>query len=270
MDIFFRCGLPRSGSTLLTSILEQNDYFFCDTSTALVTALSSARRSFALNTISSEYEMKELAPRRDALAGLLYGYFKGCNKSAVISNDHNWTRVSIPLLESLIQKKIKMIVSVRASHEIIASFEKMRIENPLECNFDEIDNGCSTISSRADFFNRFQGVLGSNYNHLYDNVVQGYSDRLLFIDYNKLCEDPGKQMRRIYNFLDLPFFKHDFKNIPQSKFIFQNNHAGGHFNSQHDLRPVIESNKYAYEKYIGKHTIQHQKQYFPSFWEQYT
>ena len=271
MDIFFRCGLPRSGSTLLTSILRQNEYFFCETeSSALVTALTNTWRSFALNTISSEYEMKDLTPRRDALAGLLYGYYKSCNKSAVITNDHNWTRVSIPLLESLIQKKLKMIVSVRAPHEITASFEKMRLENPLECNFDEVKNGVSTIGSRADYFTRFEGVFGSNYNHLYDNVIQGYSDRLLFIDYNKLCQDPDKQMKRIYNFLELPYFEHDFKNITQFKFVFHNNHAGAHFNSQHHLRSVVEPNRYLHEKYIGNHIIQQQKQHFPSFWSQYT
>ena len=270
MDVFFRCGLPRSGSTLLTSILEQNEYFHCETSGALISALSVAWRSFTLNATSSKYEMSDLSPRRDALAGLFFGYFKGCNKQAVISNDHHWTRISIPLLESIIQKKLKMIVTVRAPHEILASFEKMRLENPLQCNIDEVTNGTSTIGSRSDYFNNPAGVIGSTYGHLYDNVIQGYSDRLLFIDYNKLCHDPDKQMRRIYNFLELPYFKHDLKNVPQSNIVFHSSHLGGHFNNQHDVRPAVEPNKYAYENYIGKYYMERQMNSFPMFWEQYT
>ena len=113
-------------------------------------------------------------------------------------------------------------------------------------------------------------MLGSPYGHLYDNIIHGYIDRLLFIDYNKLCYDPDKQMRRIYNFLELPYFKHDFKNVPQSDIVFHSSHLGGHFNKQHDVRPAVEPNNYTHEDYIGKYYAERQKQAFPIFWEEYT
>ena len=38
---------------------------------------------------------------------------------------------------------------------------------------------------------------------------------ILFIKFEELCIDPDAQLRRIYEYLELPYYKHDFDNIPQ-------------------------------------------------------
>jgi membrane-anchored protein YejM (alkaline phosphatase superfamily) len=43
----------------------------------------------------------------------------------------------------------------------------------------------------------------------------GYLDRFLFVDYNRFCNTPKSQTKRIYDFLELPSFEHDYNNIVQ-------------------------------------------------------
>ena len=41
------------------------------------------------------------------------------------------------------------------------------------------------------------------------------NEKMLFIRYEDLCLYPEVTMLKIYNYLDIPFFKHDFENIEQ-------------------------------------------------------
>lgn len=265
-NIIFKSGLPRSGSTLLTSILSQNPDIFSDKTDSLVYAVTKAWKSFSVNHISNQYEMEDLEPRRRALECLMQGFYEKSNKHTVITSSHFWIR-HISLLEAIYAKKIKMIITVRAPYEIVASFEKLRQKTILDCKLSELNTDYSTIAIRADYFANTSGILGANFTVLQDALLQGYEDRLLFIDYNKFCADPEKQLKRIYKFIELPYYQHTFNNIHQLDLYYGSNSSKSVFKDMHILTNTLHDNQYSYNNIIGNNLVQH---YNTSFWEHLT
>jgi sulfotransferase len=79
--------------------------------------------------------------------------------------------------------------------------------------------------------------LGLAYNALKDAVTLGYLDRMLFVDYNKLMSAPKSQLKRIYEFLEEPYFEHDLGNIEQQG---QYNWRPHKLPGLHDVRPEFK------------------------------
>jgi sulfotransferase len=50
---------------------------------------------------------------------------------------------------------------------------------------------------------------------IYQVLVQGLHRNILFVKFEELCLNPHEQMKRIYEYLELPYYEHDFDNIPQ-------------------------------------------------------
>jgi hypothetical protein len=50
---------------------------------------------------------------------------------------------------------------------------------------------------------------------IYQTLIQGLHKNVLFIKFEELCSDPDAQLQKVYEYLELPFYQHDFKNIQQ-------------------------------------------------------
>jgi sulfotransferase len=50
-----------------------------------------------------------------------------------------------------------------------------------------------------------------------DGIDQGFSDRMLYVEYKRLVASPDKVLREIYDFLGRPFFTHSFSNIENTE-----------------------------------------------------
>jgi hypothetical protein len=117
-------------------------------------------------------------------------------------------------VESITQRQVKIVVCVRNPAEILSSYERLYRENPLE--FTHINRQLqdkSSVASRAYYYSGPDGIMGITHRNLKDAVVMGYLDRLLFVDYNLYCGSPKSQTKRIYDFLEIENFNHDFNNI---------------------------------------------------------
>jgi len=208
---YFVTGLPQSGSTLITNILSQNPEIHGEPISSL-----SVNISF-LNQNWSRLEQNRIYPNEDAkigsIKGLMDGYYSHVKKPIIIDNDRNWIPL-IGIMEKLLQEKIKMIVCVRNPAEILASLEKIRKENSLFSSKVDFELGPkSNIASRCYYYSSPEGDLGVSHRNLNDAIIMGYLDRFLFVDYTNFCNMPKAQTKRIYEFLDLPQFDHDFDNI---------------------------------------------------------
>ena len=213
--IHFISGLPRSGTTLLTNILKQNPEIHGES----VTSLSSIFGTVNVGWDDFEQNREYVNPdaKKGTLNAILQGYYNHIDKPIIIDKDRAW----VPLLskvEAVLGKKIKIIVCVRNPAEILSSFEKLRKENPLFCTaVDSALRDGSNISSRAYYYAGPEGPLGKAHRHIKDAITMGYLDRLLFVDYNRLCNSPKSQLKRIYDFLELPYYEHDFEKITQTE-----------------------------------------------------
>lgn len=244
--IHFISGLPRSGSTLIANLFKQNPETHGESVSSLASLIGSVHASWNQYDTNKEYRNDQA--KIGTLTGILQGYYAHVDKPIVLDKDRGWIP-QIALLEGILQRKVKIVVCVRNPAEILTSFEKMRKENPLF--FTQVDASLregSNVASRAFYYAGPDGALGLSHRNLKDAVTMGYLDRLLFVDYNRFCSTPKAQMKRIYDFLELPHFDHDFETIVQNETY--NDLAVG-LPNLHAIKPSLDRTVVNCVEYLG-------------------
>jgi len=207
-NIYFITGLPRSGSSVITNILNQNPKIRGEVNGSLESVFNAVHLGWKNLSNDSDIEIK-----KNVLSGIVDGFYANNDRPIIFDRNINWTP-SFGALESVLQKQIKVLVCVRNPAEILTSFEKSRRENPLSLsNADQNLRDTNSIAARAYYYAGPDGILGTSHRNLLDSITMGFLDRCLFVDYSRFCGNPKSQTKRIYDFFELPSYEHDFKNI---------------------------------------------------------
>lgn len=244
--LYFVAGLPRSGSTLLINLLKQNPEIHGEAVSSLCSIFASIHYNWDKLDASKEYP--NIPAKLNTLSAILNSYHNEHGRNIVFDKDRLWV-TQIGLLEYVYQKPIKMLIPVRNPAEILASFEKIRKTNPIHLTLsDEELKESTSIPSRAYFFAGPNGSMGLAYQAIKDAITMGYLDRLLFVDYNRFCNSPKSQMKRIYDFFELPSFEHDFNNIEQ---VEQYNDLAVKLPNLHKIKPSLQKTTVNCVEYLG-------------------
>lgn len=215
--IFLQSSLPRSGSTLLQNVMGQNPDFYVTPTSGLLDLLYGAR----LNYIElNEYKFtKTPALHEKAFCefcnGAVHSYCKSItDKPYFLDKGRSWGYY-IPWVETFLPYKPKVIVMVRDLRDIFASMENAFRKNPIKQNivsWEGLRN--TTVFKRIDFFSQNPPV-GLAVERLEAMFIENYAKKALFVKYEDFCLRPDVEMQRIYNYLEVPYFQHDFDNIVQ-------------------------------------------------------
>lgn len=233
--LYFISGLPRSGSTMLSYILRQNPQIHSEPVSSLSNIFISVWAAW--NSYEQNQEYQNNQAKTGVLTAILDGYYKHIDKNIVFDTDSRWIS-KIGLVEAVTGKKVKILCPVRNPAEILASYEKIRKLNPMELTLaDQNLRDATSIAARSYYYAGPNGRLGVAHATIKDAIVEGYLDRLLFIDYNRFCNSPKSQTKRIYDFFELPEFAHDFTNIEQQASF--NDLATG-LPGLHKIKPRLE------------------------------
>jgi sulfotransferase len=138
------------------------------------------------------------------------------DRPVVVDKGRGWIG-QIPFIEAVLNRKVKILVPVRDVRDVLASFEKITSRNPLKPSGQELSNPqqWETIEGRCQVWFGQNQPVGSPYRKIRDALLKGYGNRMHFIDYDDLTAHPARIMRGIYEFLEEPYFEHDFKNVKQ-------------------------------------------------------
>lgn len=242
----FIAGLPRAGSTLIANILKQNPTIHGEAVSSLSSIFGSINASWA--TLETNQEYPNYQAKTGVLSSIMQGYYHHVDKPIIFDKDRGW----IPLLasvEAVLQRQVKIIVCVRNPAEILASFERLRKENPLFFTRADLTlREGSSIASRAYYYAGPDGAMGQAHRHIKDAVIMGYLDRFLFVDYGRFCNSPKAQTKRIYDFFELPHYDHDFQNLKQEEVY--NDHAVG-LPNLHKIKSEVNKTTVNCVEYLG-------------------
>lgn len=205
-------GLPRSGSTLLCNILNQNAQFKASTTSIIPQLLNGT-----IHIWSNSLEMKGLLNRErdkteermhNALKSFVEEWYSVEKKDVIFDKSRGWALNSLMLHK--LYPDAKLIVMVRDLRNVFASIEKQHQKNPL---FDETtDPAQKTIYHKADTMLSKEGVIGSPIIGIED-LIRRKTKNTLFIKYEDLASDPEKKMKELYSFINIPYFDHQFNNV---------------------------------------------------------
>lgn len=214
-NIFFLSGLPRSGNTLLSAILNQNPEVFVSPSSPLLDNLTVIDSMLKTNepTKVVDYEVQTTT----ALQEFTKGFYKDIDKPVIIDRNKGWgDKRSMYLAYKYVTDKPKVIYMVRDVTEILASFIKL-VGNDENTFMDRgiaewqiHPYGEQTINDlRCEWLMRNQvGACLVTLTELLNLNIP-----VCLIEYNDLVINPEQEINKVYEFLELPKYKHDFNNI---------------------------------------------------------
>lgn len=242
-------GLPRSGSTLLCNILAQNEKMYVTPTSGLLPLLLAVRDYVSEMVHFKASDDKTVSLR--ILRGMVQGYFSNTSNNICFDKSRGWTR-HIEMMEEITGHPVKILVCVRDVREVLASFENLWRKNsghraiPQEKNnYDQFQ----TIEGRLATFMHEKEIVGRSYNSIRDAIHRGYTNRLLFVDFDSLTKDPERVMRKVYDFLGQEYFPHDFNNVIQ-KINEKDEYYG--FDDLHSIRPVVKPLEHKWPELLGE------------------
>lgn len=207
----FITGLPRSGSTLLSSILKQNPRFHASITDSLATMTKGI-----IETSQDGPGMRTEVPeqrRKNAVRGLFDGFYSDTEKPIIFNTNRAWTLLTPQIKELFPQSRL--IVCVRDINWILDSFENAHRKNPMSTN--TVTGGLSgTVYSRVEMLMEEKGIVGFPYIGIKQAITSNEKNLLMIIEYDQLCRNPEQTMKSIYSFIGEEWFPHDFNNIEGS------------------------------------------------------
>jgi sulfotransferase len=209
--IHFISGLPRSGTTLLSTVLNQNPSF-----SASISGPAARMVRAIVNEAQAQGGYRTQCPedkRRKLIKNLLTTYYEDSNPVAFDTN-RGWTLMT-PLMHD-IYPKAKMICCVRDVPWILDSFEQLLRKNPYSVSSLFSAEESVDVYARAGALLRPDRTIGFALNGLKQAVYGGEREMVLMVNYDDLCRNPEAVMRDIYKFLEEPYFAHDFNNVEAS------------------------------------------------------
>jgi sulfotransferase len=219
--ILFNSSMPRSGSELLQVLLHQNPDIYGSATSPLLEFLYGMRANTGLTEVQSQpRDLMRTAFARTCKAAA-EGYYSAitdrpivCDKNRGWAANYNWT--------STWADQPKMIVMVRDLRGIIASMERLYRKNtdttecaalPLQLDarvFNWLNLNAQPIANNP---NVGAPPVGLALNRLRGLFMDGTAEKVLFVKCEDLTKAPAATMSRIYAYLKLPEFAHDFDNI---------------------------------------------------------
>lgn len=214
-DVYFISGLPRSGSTLLCNILNQNPRFHATSTSGILEIILAIRNQW--ENVAELRASPNKAGKSVVINSILHNYVSIIDRPVYFDKSRAWIAY-IELAEAILGRKVKILVPVRKVTDIVSSFENLYRKNAADWQFPQEKTHFfewQTVEGRADIWMRNDQPVGIAYNRIRDAIARGYEDRLLFIEFNALTSDPTTAMKSVYDFLEEDHYVHDFNHVEQ-------------------------------------------------------
>jgi len=227
--MIFLASLPRSGSTLLTSLLNQRADVYASPTSNLCDTMGAAVKMWEQNPTTKASGGKE-----DDIIRILQGIQSNRydTDKLVFDKGRGWSAPQIMKTMMKVQGDVKIVATVRPIAECLASFAKL-------LKPDNITEFCK------------RGKLAGHLFEAYEALQAGYKEypnNFLFIEYDDLIDNPAYQLNRIEKWVGLDSFTYDFDNIIDSKEVDE---VWG-IKNLHKVRQKISKRRYSAKHILGQ------------------
>jgi sulfotransferase len=246
--------MPRAGSTLLQNILGQNPQFYVTPTSGLLELVFGARMSYTNN---AEFKSQEPGLMRKAFLAFcksgMESYFAALTeKPYVLDKSRGWG-VHFDLLSLIFGEEPKIICMVRDLRQILASMEKKFRQNPDRNRPIESHHNLSgTTTFKRAMIHLQSPPVGLALDRLFEIHQRGWSKKMLFVKFEDLTTEPAETMRRVYEYLGVPAFEHDFGNVVQV--THEDDEVFG-IPGLHEIRPKVEPYYNDYMTVLGREAV---------------
>lgn len=256
---FFLAGLQRSGGTLLASILNQNPDIWVSPASPMFRLMSSQKAMYVSSENLDYSRNKSLALVMQQTPHIFYSDKSATN---IIDKNLNWqTLLGLQIIMENISEAPRIICPVRSIPEILASYEALITSSESNTNNaidamvqqETIPYG-SLADRRADWLMRHDKDIQICLNGMKLALNPQLSHMFLFVEYDNLVANPEQQIKRIYDFLEIKGFDHEYQNIVDPTGISEDSPVTG-IKYLHKVRPKIEKKSRPVEEVLSPLTV---------------
>ena len=126
---YFMGGLPRAGSTLLSTLLNQNPRFHSGPSSPVLGAMFALHDNFQGNELYTGYPKPDQV--NEIVGSVIRHWYSDVEQEVIFDKNRAWT-ARVPFIEGYIKQEAKIIVPVRRVDEILASILTMIHRNTFK------------------------------------------------------------------------------------------------------------------------------------------
>jgi sulfotransferase len=204
---YFISGLPRSGSTLLSSILKQNPRFSAGISSPLLTIF----RSLFESCNDGLRSQTDHSRTERMLRSTVSSFYEDNQSEVIFDTNRLWTNL-LPQLKQVFPYT-KVIVCVRDINRILESFERLHQNNPMSISTIFPKTVDMHVYSRMTSLMSEGGIVRLPYDSVKSSLCGIHSSMMYFCEYDILTKNPEGVLRSIYNFIEQPYYHHDFNSV---------------------------------------------------------
>lgn len=251
-NIFFQSSMPRSGSTLFQNLMGQNPDFYVTPTSGVLELVFGARANY---TNSPEFkaqdaQLMEKGFKEFCKQGMLGYYNAITDKKYALDKSRGWG-VYRPFLNEFLPDP-KIICLVRDLRSVVASYEKIYRKNPLKHDpiRDDSTGRGTIVHKRVDEWMDTTSTIGRAVERILEMIRLGQDTKVLFVKYEDLCLSPELEMKRIYEYLGVEQFAHDFDNIAQ--ITKEDDEVYGLTSDLHRIRTTLSMEQPDYKQVLGQ------------------
>jgi sulfotransferase len=259
-ELVMLSGLPRSGSTILTSLLNQHPKLYATTTSPVLGMVLNFYNNWEPQTVHLKEDKNE-KQRANMVAAMIRAAHEHIDKPIVIDKNRGWAK-SGKLLTELLGKQPKMLCTVRNIPDILASFVTLANKDPKTFIDEQLKESGFVINNT----NRCRllwnsGVVGESW----QSFKSGYNfnkQNMFIIEYEDIVANPREIMKQVEDYLEIERFEYDINNL---KPMEENDEFHG-IKGLHDIRPVVKKTSKPPEQIIGKQLTQYYNDMKLDFW----
>lgn len=249
----FLAGLPRSGSTLLATLLNQRDDVYVSTNSPVAQIMWDTEQS--VNRTQQYRANPKPTAAFDLVAQVMPTYHRDRPEALVIDKCRAWgTPGNLRMLRTYVTGEPRIIVLTRPIIEVLASFISLIHRNPPGSVFDQrLPESFRPVDDvRCDMLMTYGGDIDRALWSIHNLSQPDNAGLAHFLSYADLTTDPAAALREIEVFLGVEPFDYDLGNIvntePEDDSVY--GLAG-----MHEVRPTISRVSVAPEEVLSDYVM---------------
>ena len=205
--LFFLVALPRSGNTLFASLMNQNPDIAV---TANSITLEIMKDLFLLKQTDVFQNFPDEKSLDNVLDAVYDNYYKDWPQRIIIDRGPVMTPGNFGLMQKHYKRPFKVIVLLRDLMDVLASYMQWYTENPdafpNRYNLKNDDEKLGMIMNKDGAVAKDLEAIKNAFN--YPSICH-------FVKYDDLVAQPFEELKKIYNFMEVPYYNHHFEDLKQ-------------------------------------------------------
>ena len=205
--LFFLVAQPRSGNTLFASIMNQNKDI---AATANSLTLEVMKDLFLLKKTDVFQNYPDHRSLDNVLDNVFNNYYQHWPQRIIIDRGPVTTKGNFELMQKHFKHGFKCIVLLRDLIDVLASYMQWYTKNPVA--FPNRYNKNTDEEKLLMIMNK-DGAVAKELEAIKNSF--NYPGICHYVKYDDMVTNPEQEFRKIYQFLDEPYFNHRFSNLDQ-------------------------------------------------------